>query len=168
MAGIVCKQCGYENPEGSTICEICATDLTEEKQETPAPVKEDQPSEEEAEYFVMCPESQTKTIVKSGDVTKYYCDGCKKEHEIDGFLWSIEKKVKDVQKSETPGKPQVQNQKAAKDKLVLEEVNSHFRIEIDEEGGILGRYGKYGAQFFQSRGFSGLESLYILRPLMEL
>lgn len=76
--------------------------------------------------------------------------------------------MKDVQKSETPGKPQVQNQKAAKDKLVLEEVNSHFRIEIDEEGGILGRYGKYGAQFFQSRGFSGLESLYILRPLMEL
>lgn len=86
MAGIVCKQCGYENPEGSTICEICATDLTEEKQETPAPVKEDQPSEEEAEYFVMCPESQTKTIVKSGDMTKYYCEGCKKEHEIDGFL----------------------------------------------------------------------------------
>ena len=44
------------------------------------------------------------------------------------------------------------NDNQSGDVLWLEEVNSHFRIEIDKAGGTLGRYGKYGSEFFQSRG----------------
>lgn len=106
---IICKQCGYENPDGSTICEIC----TEELSAAPAPV---QPAatapvvnyeatvaqavtqtDDKNEYSVFCPESQTKTILPHGNLTSFYCEGCKKEHEIDGFLWTVEKKKKMTQ-----------------------------------------------------------------------
>jgi hypothetical protein len=161
--GIVCKQCGYENPEGTTICEICGESLAEM---TPAsqpeqPVQQVQPVSEPvkpqtdvdngAEYFVLCPESQTKTILPNGNVTRYFCAGCQKEHEIDGILWMIEKKEKSSPNNTVLAATEVQSE-ATGDNLWLEEVNSHFRIDIDKEGGTLGRYGKYGAEFFQSRG----------------
>ncbi|MCM1143687.1 MAG: FHA domain-containing protein [Blautia sp.] len=172
MAAIICRQCGYENPEGSTVCEICAESLVEE---TKAPVQaaavavsgtpvnagttvsqiSTAPQEEAAiddgnEYFILCPESQTKTILPHGKVTSFYCEGCKKQHEVDGFLWNIEKRAK---QEVSAGRTETQKGEAPKgDNLWLEEINSHVRIEIDRAGGSLGRYGKYGAEFFQSRG----------------
>ncbi|MCM1086640.1 MAG: FHA domain-containing protein [Muribaculaceae bacterium] len=176
MAAIICRQCGYENPEGSMVCEICADSLVEEAK---APVRETvqtaeaaasgtpvnagttvsqistAPQEEAAiddgnEYFILCPESQTKTILPHGKVTSFYCEGCKKQHEVDGFLWNIEKRAK---QEASAGRTETQKKEAPKgDNLWLEEINSHVRIEIDKAGGSLGRYGKYGAEFFQSRG----------------
>ena len=192
---IICKQCGYENPDGSTICEICAEPLQSDAVASPqsvpqtmAPVAQQpvvqptvaptpQPVVQQAqvnqfatppvenieatiaqvggfpsdaaivddgnEYYVLCPESQTKTIVPRGSVTSFYCDGCKKQHEIDGFLWNVEKKAKqNVTTQSVSTASQVNVVKG--DNLWLEEVNSHVRIDIDKAGGILGRYGKYG------------------------
>lgn len=164
MAGIVCKQCGYENPEGSTICEICAEELVVQESvpvvqpvvpQVVQPVNtvstveqvESAVADDGNEYFVLCPESQTKTILPHGKVTKFFCEGCKKEHDIDGFLWNIESKAKEQAAAATAVVQSVPKE----DNLWLEEVNSHFRIDIDKAGGTLGRYGKYGAQFFQSR-----------------
>ncbi|MBQ7776626.1 MAG: FHA domain-containing protein [Lachnospiraceae bacterium] len=176
MAGIICKQCGYENPEGSTICEICAEDLgvqasvpvqqavAQASAPTPQPstpvqqpnvaatVKQEyvQPVDDGKEYFVLCPESHAKTILPHGRVTRFFCEGCKKEHDIDGFLWVIEEKEKVAAPVGNSSAPTVQNVPKG-DNLWLEELNTHFRIDIDKAGGTLGRYGKYGAQFFQSR-----------------
>lgn len=157
---IICRQCGYENPEGSTVCEICAEPLRDSGVATVEQVDVISPDEatadeaiadEENEYFVLCPESQTKTIVPAGNVTAFYCEGCKKQHEIDGFLWNIEKKTKE---NVTARQVNAASRATAVrgDNLWLEEVNSHVRIDIDKAGGTLGRYGKYGADFFQSRG----------------
>ncbi len=205
---IICKQCGYENPDGVTVCEICAEPLGDTTASTPAlqsvvqsapqqsgqPVTQPVPQpisqsvmqvapqsapaytppmastnmdatvaqaftipqnapmvDDGNEYFVMCPESQTKTILPSGSVTTFYCEGCKKQHEIDGFLWNIEKRAK-VQTVTSSNVTQAQSAPKG-DNLWLEEINSHVRIDIDKSGGTLGRYGKYGAEFFQSRGF---------------
>lgn len=156
---IICKQCGYENPDGSTICEICAESLVDvaeqpvvqhtTSQEVTAQQIND--SDSRYEYSVICPESQTKTILTSGNITSFYCEGCKREHEIDGFLWVIERKEKEnIPPVSSPELPK--ESKNIGEKLWLEEVNSHFRIEIDKMGGTLGRYGKYGSDFFQSRG----------------
>lgn len=166
MATIKCGQCGYENPEGSTICEICAEELLQTvKQEpvaqsvivqnvntvvVPTQVSTASQIEDDGnEYFVLCPESHTKTIVPNGKVTSFFCEGCKIQHDIDGFLWNIESRAK----GDAPmgkGTPQTQNVSTG-DALWLEEVNSHFRIDIEKSGGTLGRYGKYGSEFFQSR-----------------
>ncbi len=201
---IICKQCGYENPDNASVCEICAEPLgntesvatTQDQipqpssqvlvqsvtqvtpQQTVQPIQhqtqfvQQTPSNIEAnvaqintipqnvlmaddgnEYYVLCPESQAKTILPSGNVTTFYCEGCKKQHEIDGFLWSVEKRAK-TSSATTSQATAPQIQAASKgDNLWLEEINSHVRIDIDKSGGTLGRYGKYGAEFFQSRGF---------------
>lgn len=164
---IICKQCGYENPDGSTICEICAEPLESgsidsvQKENRPvktqsiinqtATVQQVEESDDRYEYFVTCPESNTKTILPNGNVSTFYCEGCKKNHDIDDFLWVIERKEKD-NKDFSGEVVDNTNDNQSGDVLWLEEVNSHFRIEIDKAGGTLGRYGKYGSEFFQSRG----------------
>jgi hypothetical protein len=165
---IICKQCGYENPDGTQICEICAEVLEGGASETttsqvapeitvqpsPAAVVEPVPEvvDDGNEYFVLCPESQTKTILPNGNVGSFYCAGCKKNHDIDGFIWSIESRVKGQTASQTSSQVTQMQAAPAGDNLWLEEINSHTRIDIDKEGGTLGRYGKYGSDFFQSRG----------------
>ena len=162
--GIVCKQCGYENPEGTEICEICGEELslTSSTSEQVQPqvntnatqvtvAQTETQINDGSEYYVLCPESQTKTILPNGKVTRYFCEGCKKEHDIDGILWMIEKK--ENASTDNISSVCTEEKNAVKgDNLWLEEVNSHYRIDIDKEGGTLGRYGKYGANFFQSRG----------------
>ena len=170
MALIKCKQCGYENPEGEFFCEMCAEPLSVEVPtanlnvpSAPAPISpppvQQRPQttipqvtashSSGREYYVLCPESQTKTILPNGTVTKFFCNGCRKEHMIDGFLWQVESRA--IQNVSAVNEPQTAKAPAKENHLYLEEVNSHFRIEIDKEGGTLGRYGKYGADFFQSR-----------------
>lgn len=180
MAGIICKQCGYENPEGSTICEICAEELVSSKESVQTEVSQVINKEQESingspdtitnnirqateqqindgrEYYVICPESQTKTVLPNGNVTSFFCEGCKKEHDIDGFLWNIEsnelEKINNNQSTVTASNCFDKESSPKGDNLYLEEMNSHYRIDIDKAGGILGRYGKYGADYFQSRG----------------
>lgn len=150
-----CKQCGYENPDDAVVCEICAEPLENagESAAAPqgnvgAPAVQADAAEDGNAYFVICPESQTKTMLPGGNVTSFYCRGCKKQHEIDGILWSIEKKAR----AQAPTASNVTQQQSApkEDNLWLEEVNSHVRIDIDKAGGTLGRYGKFGAGFFRA------------------
>lgn len=154
MAAIICPQCGFENPEGSTICEICAEPLKQSIPEEPA--VQPMPTmaqaavtpETDREYFVFCPESQTKTVLPNGSVRKFFCEGCKIEHEIDDFLWQIESREK--QSAPVQGVSEKTDVPVG-DELWLEEVNTHARIDIQKPGGTLGRYGNFGGDFFLSR-----------------
>lgn len=170
MAGILCEQCGYMNPEGSIECEICAEPL---KLTTPmaAPAVEavvpsysnqvqtvrqnDVPEmiRQDVECFVMCPESSTKTVVEGPNVMKYYCEGCQVDHYIDGMIWFIESR-KIAAAPATVAAPAVQQTAPRGDNLWLEEVNTHFRIDIAKPGGTLGRYGNFGGDYFLSRGMN--------------
>ncbi|MBO4878082.1 MAG: FHA domain-containing protein [Ruminococcus sp.] len=178
MASIRCPQCGYENPEGSVICDICAETLVKAP-EVPAPTAAEIPqpapmhamnvpdrlpeqvspvtesSSQQAasgetgrQYYVFCPESQAKTIVKNGEVTRFYCEGCHIEHDIDGFLWQIE--VSEETAPSAPGATAPQQTAPGSDDLWLEEINTGFRIDIAKTGGTLGRYGNFGSEFFLS------------------
>ncbi len=194
--GIICKQCGFENPDGAVICEICATDLTA-PEPAPTPKKEtasqaaasntassaasapaqtagqasantasEQPSADgEVEYFVMCPESSSKTVVSGPDITKYFCAGCKREHEIDGLLWTVEsRRLTPEPGPQTGSCDPTQPADAPKptgDKVVLEEVTSHYRIEIPKPGGPVGRYDAYGSDFFLSRSMHTISSTHV-------
>ncbi len=181
MAFIKCEQCGFENPEGLEYCDMCDEPLIKEVHTTTldvappppsvpvsapsAPVSVPPPSvrqihqptipqvtaplASDIEYFVLCPESQTKTTLPNGTVTSFFCNGCRKEHDIDGFLWQIETRT--VEQNPDGNAPKPQEAPFRENYLYLEEMSTHFRIAIDKEGGILGRYGKYGADFFQSR-----------------
>jgi hypothetical protein len=162
MALIRCKQCGYENPDGTDFCEMCAEPLMQMTVNVPPPsvpftvppVQQVTVSQTTAppvngtEYFVLCPESNTKTVLPNGTATSFFCNGCHKQHIIDGFLWQIESRT--IQNNVIQ-QPQPMQAPFNQNSLYLEEVNTHFRINIDKEGGTLGRYGKYGADFFQSR-----------------
>ena len=81
--------------------------------------------------------------------TSFFCEGCNREHEIDGVLWIIEKRSRSSPDNSSTSSRPAELPKG--DKLWLEEINSHTRIDIDTTGGTLGRYGKYGSEFFQSR-----------------
>lgn len=163
MAGILCKQCGYMNPEGVMECEICAEPLGVIAPAAPAAAPEQaQPvqcsappadSDPNVEYFVICPESATKTVVEGPNVGRYYCEGCQLEHDIDGMIWVVESRT--LSGGAAPGQqaaaPAAQPAAPKRDELWLEEVNTRFRIDISKPGGTLGRYGDFGGDYFLSR-----------------
>lgn len=166
---IICPQCGFENPDGTEICEICAEALrpaaaapVSAPAPAPVPVPAAVPAstvqtvaqsvrtpEDDREYFVFCPESQTKTVVPDGNVQRFFCEGCKLEHEIDNFLWTVEMRSKDDGNTPPAAETVPRTDTPQGDALWLEELNSHFRIDIEKPGGTLGRYGTFGAQYFQ-------------------
>ena len=101
-------------------------------------------------YYVECQNARVKTAVPSRDITSYYCPGCKEEHPIDGFLWIVEEE----QEEQTPAPAQtpsvnMQVNSEGEHRLILEDMDTHVTIEIDMEGGTLGRYGDYGAAYLQ-------------------
>lgn len=161
MAEIICSQCGYSNEEGSTVCFICDNPLTPSEQTgkvTEKPVEKSEKTvqnspEKDSGYYVYCTESGTKTKVENENVTEFFCTGCQKTHIVDGFIWSIEKEetLQKETRSDDGDFTETCAKKVTDGKLHLEEQYSHFTIEIDRDGGTLGRYGKYGADFFQSR-----------------
>ncbi len=158
-----CPQCGYENAPGTLVCDICAeplgTDITAaapaperipapQPQAAPAPQAPETSDHPGREYFVFCPESQTKTVVSDDRVTRYFCNGCRIEHDIDGFLWQVEF-TDPAPSSPAATAPQAAAPKG--DDLWLEEINTGYRIDIAKTGGTLGRYGNFGGDFFLSR-----------------
>ena len=153
----VCNQCGYENDDKAKICEICNSDLAAE--DTQSDKIEIQEIETEKimnnskyEYYVICPESQARTEVANADIKKFYCEGCKKEHCIDGFLWRVERKEKIKEnKEDMCSRKDYTEKKSVKEHLYLEEINSHERICINKPGGTVGRYSAFGSKFFCDR-----------------
>lgn len=147
---IICKHCGFPNSAGSINCEICDEPLAPAApapQAAPAPVQPvpTVPQNPGKEYFVICPESNHRTVVAGPDQTHFYCAGCGREHEIDGFIWVIES-------ADAAPAPQTQATVQAAPRqnlLTLEEIRTHQRIQIAPQGGTLGRYGDFGADFFQ-------------------
>ena len=179
MAGKKCKLCGFENDEDAAVCIMCGQPLSEEAGSEPAETasadrktesaeiyqtaeQNSQPVDDGMEYYVFCPESRTTTILPNRNVREFYCKGCNETHPIDGMIWQIESREKEGKAEPAADQPEHRNGRpgnfdnktqnmpqTAGDKLVLEEVHSHYRIEIDQAGGTLGRYGKYGSEYFQ-------------------
>lgn len=170
MALIKCKECGFENPEGNTVCDLCGAELgisvapdfvptaEQTSKETPPMPSDALTGQDEAddglEYFVKCGEGSAETIVPNKNITSFFCVGCKKQHEIDGFMWTVESRPKkgSLEETSTLAAAPAPAAMPSGDRLWLEEAASHMRIDIDKSGGTLGRYGKYGSEFFQSRG----------------
>lgn len=171
-----CPKCYFINDDDDKICAMCSEPretIPEPKAPAPAatvsapavgpeiadegtniPTAKNEP----VSYFISCPTSGYKTVVDSPDVTEYFCKGCGEMHPVDNVLWIVEKEVAQATAapaasvSETTGvsagtSGTVENNGGI---LVLEDVDTHFRIEIDKAGGTIGRYGKYGAAYFQS------------------
>lgn len=149
---IICKHCGFPNSADSVNCEICDEPLA---QPQPAPQATAQqaaapaapaaaPAAPGREYFVICPESNHRTVVASESQTRYFCAGCGREHEIDGFIWVVESA-----EMAAPAPQTAPRQEVKQNRLTLEELNTRQRIEIAPQGGTLGRYGDFGADFFQ-------------------
>lgn len=149
---IICRHCGFPNSAGSINCEICDEPLAppapqpQVVQTAPqaAPAAPQNPGRE---YFVVCPESNHRTVVADENQTSYFCAGCGKVHEIDGFIWVVESTALAPQ-PQAVSAPQPTPQPRL-NRLTLEEMNTRQRIEIAPQGGTLGRYGDFGADFFQ-------------------
>lgn len=174
---IVCKDCGFENEDSDKHCVMCdaelfqlesnegvgnrvdSLNLFEEKNDVMVRHKENvvfsekiygEKSSGAQRYFVNCEISRKKTMVESAEISSYFCDGCKEEHFIDGFLWIVQEEMLQELTPTIVETVTVQAKNAKREKLVLETVDTHFEIEINCDGGTLGRYGTYGADYFQS------------------
>lgn len=177
----VCKVCGWENEDSDKVCAMCNTDLSdvassnndridvapsfpnpmEEKEGmTVAQVKTVAQSENPQSkmisngkrFVVNCENSRTKTIVESANITSFYCEGCKEEHQIDGFFWTVQEEEGLVQApTSTIVETTIEQVSSGSGQhLVLEDADTHVKIEIGSEGGTLGRYGTFGASYLQS------------------
>ncbi len=152
---ILCKQCGFTNPDHAEICEICAEPLNPVG--TTLLTAQPALSEAESEYYIFCPESQTRTMIYDPHAESFFCEGCKINHPVDGFIWNIEQKQKNKKKPVLS----LYHEK----KLILQELETGFRIELDKSG-TLGRYGTYGAEFFREHNMltvSGEHCLFLYK-----
>ena len=110
--------------------------------ETPAKIR----------YFAFCETSKTRTPVEGPNVLKFFCKDCKKEHTIDDFMYRIEEEFPEDNTGESNQTMPTERRVVSKERVVLEETVSHEKIVITKPGGIIGRYGDFGADYFQSRG----------------
>lgn len=165
---IECKVCGYENEDDRKYCEICNTDLSDfmdvvepEKslaEPFPQPYAEKETHKINVygtkKYYVSCENSRTKTYVESDSISSYYCEGCKEEHQIDGFFWIVQEELTESENitSDSHKADSVIEQvnRTSGQHLLLEDVDTHFKIEISSAGGTFGRYGTYGSEYLQS------------------
>ena len=94
--------------------------------------------------------------------TEFYCEDCQEEHSIDGEMYiaiNLEKEEKIEEIEEKRKKREEQKEKNLKTEKKFEEESLYllFRgnetefIKIPKTGGTVGRYGDYGAKFFNER-----------------
>lgn len=179
---IVCRECGFENEDNEKRCAMCDAELlaNETSMETtkvvtpmPQPYAENetltvaqiktvaQVNESPKmgvtgakKFFVSCENSRSKTYVESSNISSYYCEGCKEEHQIDGFFWIVQEEFEEPENITSSQKlvestiEQVNN--GSGQHLVLEDVDTHMKIEISSSGGTFGRYGTFGSAYLQS------------------
>lgn len=174
---ILCDNCGFENEDDELFCAVCNHPLqagadvalvqpvmAEERVNTlpQTPVKMTGPG---GKYYVICEECRGKTYVSGPEIASYYCPGCQKEQFIDGILWSVEEEQPGEQtiaetapdpgqfRTMQPTMPQtasVPQTAPVGNRLVLEDIDTGKQIQISKAGGTLGRYGTFGADYFQT------------------
>ena len=94
--------------------------------------------------------------------TEFYCEDCQEEHSIDGEMYiaiNLEKEEKIEEIEEKRKEREGQKEKNLKTEKKFEEESLYllFRgnetefIKIPKTGGTVGRYGDYGAKFFNER-----------------
>ena len=94
--------------------------------------------------------------------TEFYCEDCQEEHSIDGEMYvaiNLEKEEKIEEIEEKRKEREEQKEKNLKTEKKFEEESLYllFRgnetefIKIPKTGGTVGRYGDYGAKFFNDR-----------------
>lgn len=147
---IVCRECGFENEDGEKYCAMCNANLSAPQADKAVKTRPNRTKK----FFVNCENSRSKTYVESNDISSYYCEGCKEVHQIDGFFWIVQQETTDSD-TDTSEKKSVesaveQSGRGNGQHLVLEDVDTHVKIEISPAGGTFGRYGTYGSAYLQS------------------
>ena len=146
---VICKVCSFENIENSSLCENCGTELIEND------VKCDE------EFFVRCEDCRTETVVESKDQDNFYCEECGENKTIDGFSHSVLVRKVDQSYSELQSEAEPVPTLIKQD-LILEEIKSKHQITIDRDGGTVGRYGDFGADFFRENNMLMISGEHIL------
>lgn len=172
----ICRECGFENEDTERICAMCMaplediSDLPQMQPETRVPTPEPSPNAAATvpqastgaavpkRYYVECQQSRKRTYVDNPSVSSYYCEGCREQHEIDGFFWTVQEEKEPLQTAapvpeneQIPASPATApNAEGSGQYLILEDTMTHTQIEVGPEGGVLGRYGTLGATFFQN------------------
>lgn len=180
---IVCRECGFENEDGEKYCAMCnsALSVSADQTESLKPVSTPFPqpyAENEVlitaqvktvaqvngtpkfnvngtkKYFVSCENSRFKTYVESSNIASYYCEGCKEEHQIDGFFWIVQEEMAETENittSQNLVESAIEYVNSGNGQhLILEDVDTHVKIEINSIGGTFGRYGTFGSAYLQS------------------
>ncbi len=178
----ICSSCFFQNEDGDRVCTMCSEPRTETRlqgiinyERLPKPMSVEPETNQSStasqertnvpkskgdmvRYVVNCPNSGTKTIVESMNITEYYCRGCGETHPIDDLIWVVEQEDEKAP-SVTENKQSMFQEIShtvpktgafGGDHLILEDVATHYIIEVGSEGGVLGRYGTLGAAFLQN------------------
>lgn len=174
---ITCSKCDFVNDDNELFCVVCHHPLQAETNAAPVhpimaeervntlpqtPVKMVSPG---GKYYVICEECRGKTYVNGPDITSYFCQGCQKEQFIDGIFWTVEEEQTQeepmTEPAPLPGHVAAAQPAIAQtattvqtgsmgNRLVLEDIDTGRQIEISKAGGTLGRYGTFGADYFQT------------------
>lgn len=94
--------------------------------------------------------------------TEFYCEDCQEEHSIDGEMYVAinlekEEKIEEIEEKRKEREEQKEKNLKAEKKFEEESLYLLFRgnetefIKIPKTGGTVGRYGDYGAKFFNER-----------------
>lgn len=94
--------------------------------------------------------------------TEFYCEDCQEEHSIDGEMYIAinlekEEKIEEIEEKRKEREGQKEKNLKTEKKFEEEALYLLFRgnetefIKIPKTGGTVGRYGDYGAKFFNER-----------------
>ncbi|QUB95583.1 FHA domain-containing protein [Leptotrichia sp. oral taxon 218] len=177
----ICKECGYELEDDEIECPNCGEVFAESEEKNIKKIDDDknnkktekdiekniEKEEEKREetktgkMLARCNVTGFEVEINEGE-TEFYCEDCQEEHSIDGEMYvaiNLEKEEKIEEIEEKRKKREEQKEKNLKTEKKFEEEALYllFRgnetefIKIPKTGGTVGRYGDYGAKFFNER-----------------
>ena len=168
----ICKECGYELEDDEIECPNCGEVFAESEEKNIKKINDDknnksiENNKKTEKMLARCNVTGFEVEINEGE-TEFYCEDCQEEHSIDGEMYiaiNLEKEEKieerqEKRKEKKRKKREEQKEKNLKTEKKFEEESLYllFRgnetefIKIPKTGGTVGRYGDYGAKFFNER-----------------
>ena len=177
----ICKECGYELEDNEIECPNCGEVFAESEEKNIKKIDDDKnnksiennkKTEKDIEKNIEKEEEkreETKSQSKTGKMlarcnvtgfeveinegeTEFYCEDCQEEHSIDGEMYVAINLEKEEKIEEIEEKNLKTEKKFEEESLyLLFRGNETEFIKIPKTGGTVGRYGDYGAKFFNDR-----------------